>query len=286
MNLNSDISTPVPDHLPAEVARLDPASAAMGVHFAGHDGTALTYRQAISPWQRDRRGRPSPASFGVLIDDALGSAAYVASGDHTMNYVVSHLSLALMGDIPDTDDFSSTGQLQARDPRSGTLLATGWVESAAGTFALAHCRSVAVPPSPGSLPHSGPGAMPDITAPTFDRALRLDVTDLDAGTLHGTWRPTDWMINPFGTVQGGVLFGTAAAFTELTAESLLAPGQDHRITEFSLDLLGSPSIDTEYSITSNTVHNGRRLANIDVSVTDHNGRVLTQARSTVLKIPD
>ncbi|MGV9711052.1 hypothetical protein ACWDTI_10355 [Gordonia sp. NPDC003424] len=50
----------------------------MGVRLVDDDPAAVTYQQQVSQWQRDSHGRIGIPTLGVLIDAALGSAAYLA----------------------------------------------------------------------------------------------------------------------------------------------------------------------------------------------------------------
>jgi uncharacterized protein (TIGR00369 family) len=296
----------------ADILAVDAASRTMGVEFISGDTAHTRLRQHLRPHLADHRGRCTLASVGVLLDSALGSTAYAASDGRT-NFVVASLSIAMANPMPTSGPVIAIGSTVHFEPATGTALGSGQMLDDSGKpLALIHCRSAAVDRvrmvDPAASP-SAPTARGDRSTTTFPRSaasssgievlrtmmttegnlgpysrfLGLSISRAQVGSVAGTWMPHSWTLNGLGSVQGGVILSCAATVVELSAQTLTEMGEQYALSDMQIDLVQSPTpAGGPLTFHTQVVRKGRRLANIDFSLTDGANRLIAQARGTAV----
>jgi len=253
----------------------------MGVRFLGREAgsDAISYGQEVSSWQLDRRSRIGVATIGVLVDAALGSAAYAALEHTDLEFVVSHLSVSLAPSVAGGRRLvSAVGRPEQIDVARQMVMSSARMTTGGELLGTAACRALGV-----SRPRDPATICSAVQDPAAAGDPGTGLASTGQADLRTAWIPRPWMGNGLGTVQGGVVLGCAAIVAEQVAA--LDPRAAHgQAVDLSLEILRSPVADgsTEYVWTSEVLRRGRRLTVIDTRLADLGGRVLAQSTATVL----
>lgn len=227
--------------------------------------------------------------FGVLLDCAVGSAGYCASDTHPVA-VVANMSVALTGATSNSTALVADGWPVHVDDTAGTALGRAEVRTGDGVvLATATARAAkversmidAIPaPSPADLP-AGPTTTTDNGGAA--EAYGLNVVDRAAGKTTASVEPEPWMLNPFGSVQGGVLVGLMATATEVAGRPLAERGQDFYLADIGVDLIRSPALSMgELIVETTLVRRGRRFCLLDSELRTADGKTLVRSHGTIL----
>lgn len=264
----------------------DSASRAFGVRRCpGLEDGSIIFRQDLAPSQLDRSGAVPLRSIGTLIDAAVGSAAYQATSDPDVEYVVSHLSVSMTAGAPGAATVTAVGETCTLDSLTGTGVSTARVESEGRLQARVMCRSMQASrqrvDTSASTPEALPTALEPVEARTPPADLGLSGTTVGPGPgVEIGWAVHPWMGNGLGTVQGGVILSCAAAVAEQAAA--LGAERDegqrpvcHRVVDVALDIMRSPLIDpdVEYRWRSTELRRGRRLTVVSSTLHDADGHL-------------
>ncbi|MDI9917146.1 PaaI family thioesterase [Rhodococcus sp. IEGM 1379] len=292
---------------PAPTVKLDPLNTLMNVRAASIAPGDLAFVQTIGGRFHDHRGRTVLGSLGVMIDGAMGGAVYsgLTSGHQS---VLAQVTVSAAADIPTTGSVSATGELIHLD--DGVGLASGQLRSEdniplavmAGRAMIVSRAPVVAPdeyiagpalevPAPEETSDliglSGSAVVEGILAGTIKRGplaglLDLTLTEVTPGSVVGELAPVEWMANPLGAVQGGVLISAVDAITGLAAQTLTNAAQDYRVLDHKIDFLRSPGIGGPVMrAEADVIRSGRRLALIESRIVDHTGQVYVRATSSV-----
>lgn len=227
--------------------------------------------------------------FGVLLDCAVGSAAYCESEAHPVA-VVANMSVALTGALAQSSELIANGWPVHIDDVSGTALGRAEVRTLDGVvLATATARAAKVDRSiiddvpdrdAVELP-VGPKDGVGSGGPTH--TYGLTVIDIAGGNMTAKVDPKSWMLNPFGSVQGGVLVGLMATATELAGQALTEPNQDCYLADIAIDLIRSPSLSMGTLVLKCTlVRRGRRFCLLDADLRTEDGTVVVRSHGTIL----
>ncbi|NMD60385.1 UNVERIFIED_ORG: uncharacterized protein (TIGR00369 family) [Nocardia globerula] len=294
----------------APTVKLDPLNTLMDVRAVAITPGDLSFAQTIGDRFHDHRGRTVLGSLGVMIDGAMGGAVYsgLTSGHQS---VLAQVTVSAAADIPSTGTVGATGALVHLD--DGVGLASGQLRGDDSTLlAVMAGRAMIVSRPPVVAPDdyiagpaldvpvpeevsdlsglSGSDVVEGILAGTIMRGplaglLDLTLTEVTPGAVVGELAPVEWMANPLGAVQGGVLISATDAITGLAAQTLTTAEQDYRVLDHKIDFLRSPAIGGPVMRgEANVIRAGRRLALIESRIVDNTGQVYIRATSSVQMI--
>lgn len=291
----------------ASVTKLDPLNTLMDITAVSVAPGDLTFAQKIGNRFHDHRGRTVLGSLGVMIDGAIGGAVYsgLTTGHQS---VLAQVTISAAADIPATGTVSAKGQLMHLD--DGVGLASGQLRSDTDALlAVIAGRAMIVsrPPVVGISDYvegplltvpvpeqvsdlgglSGSDVVEGIRAGTIKRGplaglLDLSLVDVTPGSVVGELAPVEWMANPLGAVQGGVLISATDAITGFAAQTLTRDDQDYRILDHKIDFLRSPAIGGPVMrAEADVIRSGRRLALVESRIVDNTGQVYIRATSSI-----
>ena len=276
------------DSATAALLRRDAAAAAMGVRHVRSDRDSVSFSQGAIASLADGAGRFGLPMFGVLLDCTVGSAGYCASETQPVA-VIANMSVALTGARSRSFELVADGWPVHVDDASGTALGRAEVRTGDGVvLATATARAAKVDRSMiDSLPQqvlAGPAVGPAGTGSgSSAETYGLTVVDIAAGNMTATVEPVSWMLNPFDSVQGGVLVGLMATATELAGRSLTDATQDCYLADIGVDLIRSPNLSMGTLIMECTlVRRGRRFCLVDAELRTADGATLVRSHGTVL----
>ncbi|WP_241665658.1 PaaI family thioesterase [Prescottella subtropica] len=282
----------------------------MGVRARAIRPGHLELAQDVGARFHDHRGQTILGSVGVLADacpgGSLGSSVPEGTG-----MVLSQLSATLAAPMPATGVVVATGDATHLDLDAGMGLASGTMRDGAGTpLAVLQSRGIVVTrprasadtvlsgerlPIPDPEPCAGVDdlagrigldvvdalASGQIARGPLAGLLDLQVTDVERGSVAASFAPQDWMSNPLGSIQGGVLVTAADLMNGLAAQTLTATGQQYRILDLRIDFVRSPAVDgPDIRAVAEVVRAGRRIALIESHLVDASGQTLVRAAAS------
>ncbi|UAK39416.1 hypothetical protein K8O93_07015 [Gordonia bronchialis] len=227
----------------------DRATASMHVRLESVDDHFAVFTQQVQDWQRGPDGAISLAALGPMVDAAVGSALYLSAGG-TRNFVMSSLSATFVAGVGDDDTVRAQSRRVDVDRRTDTVASVAEVHGDAGLIAVVTCRAVPVErvlrdtvsthhglqtvDESGTRP-STPAAGAPGTADTattlrssvFAVVLGLEIAQSTSASVSGTWTTAPWMLNPFDTVQGGVVLAVVTEAAQLAPAGIIS-GRGHR----------------------------------------------------------
>ncbi|QBJ96150.1 hotdog fold thioesterase [Rhodococcus sp. ABRD24] len=289
---------------------LDRLNLLMGVQVRELRPGHLVLAQEVGPRFHDHRGHTVLGSMGVLTDACPGGALgnSVPKG---VGVVLSQVSATLAAPMPAHGTIVATGDAVHLDADSGMGLASGVMHDGDGNVvAVLQSRSVLVTrpranadavlsgerlPVPAPEPcaaadelagRSGLDIVDDIASERIARGplaglLDLRLTDVERGNLTASFTPLDWMSNPLGSIQGGILISAADLINGLVAQTLTAADQQYRILDLRIDFIRSPATDgPPITAEAEVVRAGRRLALIESRLVDGSGQTLIRASAS------
>ncbi|MFE3289531.1 hotdog fold thioesterase [Rhodococcus sp. NPDC059234] len=294
-----------------DTLRLDRLNALMGIRPLELEPGRLRLAQDVGPRFHDHRGRTILGSVGVLVDAVPGGAVGTAVPPGTQ-VVLSQVSAAMATPLPTHGPVEASGHAVEVDLDTGIGLAAGELRAAGGeVFAVLTSRGVVVSrgsthaeevlggrPLPVAEPEpatdaaeftdrSGLDVVGSIAAGTIERGplaglLGAELAAVEHGRVAAEFPPVDWMANPMGSVQGGVLISAADLLTGLTGQTLTGPRQGYRALDLRIDFVRSPAVGgPAVRVESEVVRAGRRLALVETRLADSTGRLLARASASV-----
>ena len=121
---------------------------------------------------------------------------------------------------------------------------------------------------------------------TLAQTLGYDVVEAESGRVAITLDPTGALLNPSGTVHGGVTAALLDSCMGLAIQSMLEKGIGSTTLEFKISLVRAITLDTGRIRAEGTVLNcGRRVGTAEGRVTDAKGRLLAHGTTTCLIFP-
>jgi uncharacterized protein (TIGR00369 family) len=118
---------------------------------------------------------------------------------------------------------------------------------------------------------------------TMAETLGYDVIEAARGRVVVTCKPSDALLNPFGTVHGGLTGTLLDTCMGLAVLSTLEKGVSQTTLEFKISLV-RPIMPETGLITAvgNVLSCGRRVGTAEGRVTDNQGRLLAHGTTTCL----
>ncbi|WP_027502628.1 PaaI family thioesterase [Rhodococcus sp. UNC363MFTsu5.1] len=294
-----------------ENQRLDRLNELMGVQSVELAPGLIRLRQEVGPRFHDHRGRTVLGSIGVLADNVPGRAIGNAVPEGTQ-VVLSQVVAAMAGPLPATGTIDATGNAVRIDSAAGIGLSTGDMRGPDGEVLVAlQSRGMVVTreaanaeavlrgdalPVEAAEPvadaaeladRTGLAIVEDIARGALARGplaglLGMGLPEVARGLVVGEFAPRDWMSNPLGSIQGGVLISAADLVMGLAAQTLTAPGQGYEPLDLRIDFVRSPAADgPPIRAEAEVLRAGRRLALIESRLVDPSGRLLARAAASV-----
>ncbi len=289
--------------------RLDAASNAMGVRLRERSSTSTVLEQDVVPEFADHRGHVGLPMMSVLLDAALGAGAYVGASSEPLA-VVANMSISIAHPMPNVATFVATGSSIFRDISSGTALSRAELHDPEGRILLTAKGRIAevdrtlmdYSAAPHQTKFPSRKASVDSSASADDTLLRklidesastgslesaygVEINSLHRGQASASFEPQAWMLNGFGSIQGGVLIGAMALITEFVGRTLTSAGQSYFLADIDVDLLRSPGVeDGHLVLRGSTVKRGRRLCLIDAELETRSGQLVARSHGTVILI--
>jgi uncharacterized protein (TIGR00369 family) len=115
--------------------------------------------------------------------------------------------------------------------------------------------------------------------------LEFDLVEVAEARAVFECRPSREMLNPLGTVHGGIAMTLLDSACGAAVHTTLAPGQGYATLETKVNLVRPITPDTGAVRASGAVvHRGGRIATAEARLTDGSGALLAHATSTCLII--
>ncbi|WP_305092870.1 hotdog fold thioesterase [Prescottella sp. R16] len=282
----------------------------MGVQARAIRPGHLVLAQEVGPRFHDHRGQTILGSVGILADACPGGSLGNSIPEDA-GMVLSQLSATLAAPMPTTGVVVATGDATHLDLDAGMGLASGTMHDDVGTpLAVLQSRGILVTRPRSSadtvlggerlpVPASEPSASADelagrtgldtvdaIASESIARGplaglLDLRLTDIERGCVTAAFTPNEWMSNPLGSIQGGILITAADLVNGLAAQTLTAAGQQYRILDLRIDFVRSPAVDgPDIRAVADVVRAGRRIALIESQLVDASGQILVRAAAS------
>jgi uncharacterized protein (TIGR00369 family) len=121
---------------------------------------------------------------------------------------------------------------------------------------------------------------------TLARTLGYDVVEAESGRVAITLDPSEALLNPWGTVHGGVTATLLDSCMGLAVQSVLEQGTGSTTLEFKISLVRAVTLETGQITAEGKVLNcGRRIGTAEGRVVDAKGRLLAHGTTTCLIFP-
>ncbi|MDA4085418.1 MULTISPECIES: acyl-CoA thioesterase domain-containing protein [Mycolicibacterium] len=274
------------------------------------EGAALVLEQQIGPALVDHRGVIEMAAYASAAE-GISSGVYWHSFTEPIGTVQAWLALTagaparlgdtlrLASDLAHRDDAQATATLSVSNG-AGEVICTG----IARDVRVGRTSEALAALDKDDLQSTFPAAPPprlDVTAPApidpgWDGGRILlalsrgelppgPLTELLAMTVRVTeagpvcaMTPQEWMANPYGAIQGGIIASAVAHACALAGQGHTGPGDGYRLADFSVHFFRSPQIDVgPLTVSTGTERVGRRLATVSATLTDGAGTEYARA---------
>jgi uncharacterized protein (TIGR00369 family) len=124
------------------------------------------------------------------------------------------------------------------------------------------------------------GAAPPAPIQTL---LSFDLAEVGEGRAVFLCTPSAAMLNPLGSVHGGIAMTLLDSATGAAVHTTLSAGERYATLETKVNLVRAITPDTgEVRSEGNVVHRGGRIATAEGRLTDRSGALLAHATSTCL----
>jgi uncharacterized protein (TIGR00369 family) len=119
--------------------------------------------------------------------------------------------------------------------------------------------------------------------PSIGRTLDFSLVEVGDGLAVFEGNPDERTYNPMGTVHGGYAATLLDSACGIATHSKLAPGQTYTTLELKVAYHRAMSASTgRVRAIGSVISFGRRVAFAEARLTDHEGRLLASATSTLL----
>lgn len=118
---------------------------------------------------------------------------------------------------------------------------------------------------------------------TICTALDFDLVEVGEGVAVFEGRPSDRVLNPFGTVHGGYALTLIDSCTGCAAYTLLPAGVGYTTVETKVNFVRAMTPDTgRVRAEGRVVAQGRTIVTAEGKVTDAQGKLLAHGTSTLM----
>jgi len=125
-----------------------------------------------------------------------------------------------------------------------------------------------------------------IPPPPIVNLMNMRPTEVEVGRVVFTCEPDESHYNPIGTVHGGLVCTLLDSVAGCAAQTTLPKGQAYTSLEIKVSYLRPVTADTGTLTAVGIVTKpGRRVAFVDATVSDAQGRLVATASSTLLVFP-
>jgi uncharacterized protein (TIGR00369 family) len=121
---------------------------------------------------------------------------------------------------------------------------------------------------------------------TIAQTLGYDVVEAESGRVAITLHPTGALLNPWGTVHGGLTATLLDSCMGLAIQSMLDKGVGSTTLEFKISLVRAITLETgQIRAEGKVITCGRRIGTAEGRVIDAKGRLLAHGTTTCLIFP-
>lgn len=266
-------------------------------------GTVL--RQTVGADLADHRGDIGLSAIATLAEIVGGSSFYHSQPPGTA-CVQSRLSLSATIPVTAGAHVIGRGRVVGAVEGHGTTYAELVDDATGAVVCVATARAVVVSRATGEIPRrdavasatdsaTSPAPVtldPDLTgreillglidgtvAPgPIAQVLGIAVSSVGETDIEVRATPSAAMANQMGTMHGGIVIAMMSEACSLAAELSAPAGGRYRISDITASFLRSPALDAgDLTITVSQVKSGRRISSVIATMTDSDGKLLTQA---------
>lgn len=279
--------------------------AALAITSAPGEPYGTVLRQVVGPALVDHRGDAGLSAIATLAEIVGGSSFYHSQPPGTAS-VQSRLSLSVPTPVTLGAHVTGRGRVVGAVEGHGTTYAELVDDNTGSVVCTATGRAVVVSRATGEIPRRDgvrPAAgaeqlpLPEALDPALtgrqilngiaDRSIAkgpvqdvfgLDVIAVNDDDVVVVVTPSAAMANQMGTMHGGIVVAIMAEVCSLGAELSAVADSRYRISDITVSFLRSPALDAgDLTITVSQVKSGRRIASVIATMTDADGKLLTQA---------
>lgn len=277
------------------------------------DGTAMAAAQHVTGDLVDHRGRADMPAYAIMAE-SVTSGTFWYSFDEAVGTVQSWLSLTAGAPVKVDDRLSASSELLYSDGEHGAVslrivndshdlvcagLARCVLVGRSGD-SLADIKNAMPVKTDGFEPEVHPtAAMPAPIDASLDGASILagigdgrisagPLCELLSATVTSTGEqirmrvtPQEWMINPIGGIQGGVMATMIGQACSFAGQLPTAPGQQYSMADLSVYFFRSPPFGTAVTISAAPDRVGRRLGTVSASMTNDDGVEFARATADI-----
>ncbi|GFG73830.1 PaaI family thioesterase [Mycobacterium botniense] len=288
------------------MAAIDDLLSTFMISRASFDGGVMSLRQFVGPTLADHRGRIEMPAYAVMVESATSGAFWYSLGE-PVGSVQSWLSLASAAPVVANQQLSAKSLLVRRDDRYGTLTVQISDErDDVVCVGVGRCVRVGrtsdalsaidgAPSETGSAFASPTGVLPPPIDPELDGSqilaeigkgrispgplceLLCATVKSDNDTTQLVVSPQQWMANPLGTMQGGVVTAIVSQACVLAGQRYTIPGQQYSLAGFNINFFRSPPVDGELTVTTTLDKLGQRIGTLSAIMTGSNGVTFARA---------
>lgn len=279
--------------------------AALAITSAPGEPYGTVLRQVVGPGLVDHRGEAGLSSIATLAEMVGGSSFYHSQPPGTAT-VQSRLSLSVPVPVTLGARVTGRGRVVGSVEGHGTTYAELVDDNTGAVVCSATGRAVVVSRATGEIPRRDAVApapkAPDTPLPqlldpaltgrevlrglagstiapgSIQNVLGMVVTEVTETSVVVIATPSATMANQMGTMHGGIVIAIMTEVCSLGAELSAGPGTRYRISDITVSFLRSPALDAgDLTITVSQVKSGRRISSLIATMTDADGKLLTQA---------
>jgi uncharacterized protein (TIGR00369 family) len=119
----------------------------------------------------------------------------------------------------------------------------------------------------------------ELSPPPIAQLLGLDIVEASEGRAVFALEPAEWMLNPIGSVHGGIAATLLDSCMGCAVQTVLPEGRAYTTSDLQVRYLRSMTAETGRVLAEGTVvHSGRRQATADGRITvEATGKVIATA---------
>lgn len=125
----------------------------------------------------------------------------------------------------------------------------------------------------------------EFPGPPMGDHMRMELTEVDSGTVTFRCRPDESHCNPLGTVHGGLVSTLLDSALGCAAHTTLPAGIGYTSIEIKVNYLRPVQIGGVLTCTGRVTKPGRRVAFAEGEVVDESGRIVATGSSSLLVFP-
>lgn len=120
-----------------------------------------------------------------------------------------------------------------------------------------------------------------ISVPTVADLLGFEMVEVSDGKVSFEMLPDDRMLNPLGTIHGGITATILDSAMACAVHSSLRPGQSYTTAQLNVHFLRAMQPGTgKVRATGTVLHRGRKQSTAEGRLTDERGKLVAHATTT------